>query len=314
MTYSLQNIQQIAEDIKSIKIQWATNIAKAACAIIKQEIAAQPFSSLEEGIAFFEEARSLLEKSRSTEPLLFNLMKYITYTYYQIKEENIESKKKGIIEACDKYLEWIKKNDERIVQTGAEIVKSGHKIFTHCHSSAVVKTLIEAHKQNPDIEVRNTETRPLYQGRKTSAETLAAGIKTTMITDDAAAYFIDKTVELNVDVDMLIVWCDAIKRNGNIINKVGSFGIALSAHNSQIPVYVLANLLKTDADNTVTIETRWGQEIRPEAPKWLNILNYAFDTIPAGYITWLVTEFWVIKPSEVENIIHEYYPWMTWMI
>jgi methylthioribose-1-phosphate isomerase len=75
------------------------------------------------------------------------------------------------------------------------------------------------------------------------------------------------------------------------MNKVGSFAIALSADESDMPFYVVGSLLKIDMTSTIGIEARSGTELRPEAPASLNILNYAFDLVPAKYITGIITEF-----------------------
>lgn len=139
--------------------------------------------------------------------------------------------------------------------------------MTHCHSGSVVKTLVEAHKQGKNIKVFNTETRPLYQGRKTSADLIKAGVPDTMITDDAAPFFVDNIYESDTTINMVIIGSDAIKINGNVYNKVGSFAIAMAARHSKIPVYIVGSLLKVDTENTVKIEQRSGKELRPEAPK-----------------------------------------------
>lgn len=139
--------------------------------------------------------------------------------------------------------------------------------MTHCHSGSVVKTLVEAHKQGKNIKVYNTETRPLYQGRKTSADLVKAGVPDTMIVDDSAPFFIDNIYESDIDIDMLIIGSDAIKMDGSVYNKIGSFSLALSAWHSKIPVYVVGSLTKIDTENTVKIEQRSGKELRAEAPK-----------------------------------------------
>lgn len=157
--------------------------------------------------------------------------------------------------------------------------------MTHCHSGSVIKILVEAHKQGKKIQVFNTETRPLYQGRKTSADLVKAGVPDTMITDDAAPFFVDNVYESDTDIDMVIIGSDAIRIGGEIYNKVGSFAIALAAWHSKIPVYVVGSLLKVDMENTVKIEQRSGKELRPDAPKGLKIINYAFDMVPAKMIT-----------------------------
>ena len=105
-------------------------------------------------------------------------------------------------------------------------------IMTHCHSGSVVKTLTTARDQGKKIHVYNTETRPLYQGRRTSNDLVAAGVPDTMITDDTAPFFVDNIYDSEVDIDMVIIGSDCIKLNGDVFNKVGIFAIAMAAWHS----------------------------------------------------------------------------------
>jgi methylthioribose-1-phosphate isomerase len=88
-----------------------------------------------------------------------------------------------------------------------------------------------------------------------------------MITDDAAPFFVDNLYESHIHIDMVIIGSDAIKLDGSVYNKVGSFAIALSAWHSKIPVYVVGSLTKIDTESTIKIEQRSGKELRPDAPK-----------------------------------------------
>lgn len=182
--------------------------------------------------------------------------------------------------------------------------------MTHCHSGSVVKVMQEARNRGTKFEVINTETRPLYQGRITAQDMLHIGIPTTLITDDMAPYYIDRTINDTPKVDMFIIGCDAIKPNGNVINKVGSFGIALSAYNSGIPVYVVGSLTKYDAEDKIAIELRDGAEVWPEAPRGLNIVNFAFDTVPAKFITGIISRYGVIQTQQLPDIVAKNYPRM----
>ena len=133
----------------------------------------------------------------------------------------------------------------------------------------------------------------------------------TMIVDDAAPFFVDNMYESHVKVDMVIIGCDNIKIDGSIYNKIGSFAIALSAWHSKIPVYVVGSLIKVDMEKKVEIEKRSSKEVRPEAPKGLEIINYAFDMVPAKFITGIITEFGIIKPKDLKKAVKKYCPWMT---
>jgi translation initiation factor 2B subunit (eIF-2B alpha/beta/delta family) len=92
--------------------------------------------------------------------------------------------------------------------------------MTHCHSGSVVQTLVTAWNQGKKIHVYNTETRPLFQGRRTSTELVKAGVPNTMIVDDSAPFFVDNLYESEIDIDTVIIGCDAIKMDGGVYNKI----------------------------------------------------------------------------------------------
>jgi methylthioribose-1-phosphate isomerase len=84
----------------------------------------------------------------------------------------------------------------------------------------------------------------------------------------------------------------------------------MSARHSKIPVYIIGSLTKVDAGNNVKIERRSGKELRPDAPKGLEIINYAFDMVPAKFITGIITEYGIIKPKDIKKYVKKYYPRM----
>ena len=131
-----------------------------------------------------------------------------------------------------------------------------------------------------------------------------------MIVDSFAPYCLSREFGKEIDVALILIGCDAIKLDGSIFNKVGSFGIAATGFHTSTPVYIAGNLLKMDLSSTVIIEQRSGEEIRPNHPAGLKFLNYAFDHVPAKYITGIITEFGVIPPDEVLKVVKENYPRM----
>lgn len=314
---NMKNIQRVADDIKSIKIQWATNIAKAALEIMIQELKTKRFKTVKEFHSFVKDGSKLLMQARSTEPMLFNGMKCAiaqlkSWKVEKLKVELTDIKKlqTKVIKALKMYLLDIQWEEKIRPKIGAKIIKSGFQIMTHCHSGSVVKVLTTARDQGKKIHVYNTETRPLYQGRKTSADLIKAGVPDTMITDGSAPFFTDNLYESDVNIDVVIIGSDCIKINGDVYNKIGSFAIAMSAWHSWIPVYIVWSLTKVDTEWKVKIETRPSKELRPDAPKWLEIINYAFDMIPAKFITGIITEYGIIPPKDIRKYVKTYYPWM----
>ncbi len=309
---NLKNVEQVVQDIKDIKIQWATDIAKSAFEILFKELKTQEFKSFIEACEFTKTSMKMLEDARPTEPMLFNGMSYVyAKTQPEIEKADLKSFLKTAISASETYFNMITETAKEAIENGVWIIHYWDAVFTYCHSTSAIKTILANKKDWIDFVVFNWETRPLYQWHKTAMDFLEAGIKVTMVTDNAAPFIIDDSDPMWLDIDCIIIGCDAIKLDWNVINKVWSFWICSTAYHSKIPVYIAWNLLKTDIHDDVHIETRDSLEVWPDKPKDLEIINFAFDQIPAKYITWIITEFWIIKPSELKETIKKHYPWMA---
>ena len=311
MDEHLKVVEQIVQDIKDIKIQWATNIAKAAFEVIISESKNQKFDTKEEYLDFINLSMNILIAARPTEPMLFNGMDYIKSEIKKLKSEaNIKKCQESVIEAAQFYLNLINETAERAVLNGLWVVNEWDNVLTHCHSSSAIKTL-KLHKiKGINFKVYNTETRPLYQWRKTSADLIAAGIDTTMVVDWVAPFLMDESSGTDLMMDCVIIWCDAIKLDGGVINKVGSYSVWLSALYANVPVYIAGNLLKVDIHDKIQIERRESTEVWEDSPEWLKFLNFAFDKIPPKFIRGIITEFGIIKPRDIRKTIEEHYPWM----
>lgn len=301
---NLKNVEKITQDIKDITIQWATNIAREACKIMEHELRNQKFSDSNEVLEFFNKASQMLIDARETEPLLRNAMKYA-----KSKLKSWADTEK-IADSFNEYLSWIEKEEKIRPEIWSELIHDWDCIFTHCHSKSVIDILVKTRNNWKKIQVYNTETRPLYQWRKTSQDLVKAWVPDTMVTDDTAPFFIDNTIEKKIDVNKVFLWSDCIKPDWSTINKVWSFSIWLSARHSWIPLYIVWSLLKIDIEKTIWIEERDGKELWPEAPEWLNIINYAFDIVPAKCIAGIVTEFGVIRPENLMKEVEMRYPRM----
>ena len=160
--YKTTAIQKVADDIKTITIQGATNIAKAACTIMASEIRANSFSTYDALSDFFEQGAKLLSSARDTEPQLFNAMHYARW----ILEENatfpIPELTETLAQSFSHYLTMIEEGDHRRDHFGAALIRPMSIVLTHCHAGSVVNTLKVAN-ETKNIQVINTETRPLYQ-------------------------------------------------------------------------------------------------------------------------------------------------------
>jgi len=185
-------------------------------------------------------------------------------------------------------------------------------ILTHCHSSGVRNILKAANDEEVDFKVFNTETRPVFLGRATAKKMVEENIDVTMIIDSAAPFVVSGKSSAEFKTDLVILGSDAITINGAAVNKIGSYGISLSAFYEKIPLYIVTSLLKTKKGVynifDIPIEIRSCSEVWEDAPKGLNIVNFAFDIIPSEFITGFITEFGVLKPEEIKDAVAKNYP------
>jgi ribose 1,5-bisphosphate isomerase len=255
-----KEFNKISRDIKEIKIQGARNVAKAALK------------------AYFliptERSKRKLLKLRPTEPMLQNVLEMTgTQSHKQI-------------------LQHFEEAQEKINKHVYKLIRDKNVLFTHCHSTNVTNALIYAKKKGKKFQVYNTETRPLFQGRKTAKELRKNKIKVTMFVDSALGIALSKE-QGTKKVSKIFIGADALTKKG-VINKVGSEVIAQIAKNQDIPVYIVADSWKyTNKD--LPIEQRELNEVWDKAPKNIKIKNPAFEFVDKKYIKGIVTEFGVLK-------------------
>ena len=191
----------------------------------------------------------------------------------------------------------------RLSQLGAELIKDGFTILTHCNTGALATAgygtalgvIMYAREQGKRIKVLATETRPLLQGARITAwELKKAKIPFTLITDSMAGYFMRRG-----EVDCVIVGADRIAADGDTANKIGTYTLAVLAREHNIPFYVAAPTTTIDlslaSGEEIPIEERSPEEIThiqgvAIAPAGIKAQNPAFDITPHKYITAIITE------------------------
>ncbi|MBU2100732.1 hypothetical protein KKB11_05870 [Candidatus Micrarchaeota archaeon] len=270
-----KRFNKIVKDIKDVKIQGARNIAKKALQAYKL-------------IPTKSSKRKLLD-ARPTEPMMENVL--------DMAEETHDYKK---------ILNHFDEAQDKINKHVLKLIKNNDVVFTHCHSTNVINALIYAKKkghrsvytqraQDPKLrskgaknfEVYNTETRPLFQGRKTARELRKAGIKVTMFVDSAVGVALSGE-QGNKKPDIVFLGADALLKNG-VVNKIGSETIAKLAKQENIPVYIVADSWKF-TNKKVLMEGRKLDEVWHRAPKGIKLKNPAFEFDDGKYISGIITE------------------------
>jgi methylthioribose-1-phosphate isomerase len=197
----------------------------------------------------------------------------------------------------------------RIGEEGYELLKGCERLLTHCNAGSLATSglgtalapVYVGKERGKVFEVYVDETRPLLQGaRITALELMQAGVPATLICDNMAA-----TVMARRKVDAVIVGADRIAANGDVANKIGTYGLAIIAHAHGVPFYVAAPLSTIDPTlafgSDIPIEERDSEEVtcgmgRQTAPDGVAVFNPAFDVTPHHLVTAIITETGVVRP------------------
>jgi methylthioribose-1-phosphate isomerase len=188
-------------------------------------------------------------------------------------------------------------------------------VLTHCNTGALATAgygtalgvIRAAWEQGKRFHVYNTETRPWLQGaRLTSWELGQLGIPGTLLVDSAAGLLMRQG-----KVACVVLGADRIAANGDTANKVGTYMLAVLAHENGIPFYVAAPAstvdMGTPSGDAVAIEERPSQEVTGfggarTAPDGVHVINPAFDVTPHRYITAIITDKGVVRPPYLTTL------------
>jgi len=205
--------------------------------------------------------------------------------------------------------------NKSIGENGMQLLEDGDSVMTHCNAGALATggygtalgVFRAAKSAGKELYVIANETRPLLQGsRLTAYELEQDGFSVRIACDNAAGYLMSRGY-----VDKLVVGADRITLNGDTVNKIGTYSLALLAFYHQIPFYVAAPASTFDHDilqgEDVPIEERPDKEVNrigeiKTVPDGVGVLNHAFDITPNSIITGIITEKGVLGHPYEESI------------
>jgi methylthioribose-1-phosphate isomerase len=216
-----------------------------------------------------------------------------------------------VAEAVRIAVEDVERN-RRLGAFGAALVPEGGRVLTHCNAGALacvgygtaLGVIRAAHEQGRRPSVWVDETRPVLQGaRLTSWELDRLGVPCHLVADVMAG-----SLMASGDVDLVVVGADRIAANGDVANKIGTYGVAVLAHHHGIPFYVAAPTSTIDPATpdgaSIVVEERDPDEVLSLAgvriaPAGVDALNRAFDVTPAALVAGYVTETGVRSASQL---------------
>jgi methylthioribose-1-phosphate isomerase len=311
----IDRIEDAWDAIKQLKVRGAPAIGIAAAYGLLLGIQHATEENFDTFYEDFQKHSNYLATSRPTAVNLFWALKRMNERVLKEKEKPISSIKK----ALEDEAHLIRQEDEEVCRSIGEhaltLFHDGIGVLTHCNAGGIATAkygtalapMYLAKEKGWNIKVYADETRPLLQGaRLTTWELQQAGIDVTLITDSMAAMVMSKGW-----IQAVIVGCDRVAANGDVANKIGTYGVALLAKAHNIPFYVAAPIstidISTKTGQDIPIEERNAEEITEgfgtlTAPVGVKVFNPAFDVTPAEFITAIITEKGVLKGNYQEEL------------
>lgn len=305
-----RNYIEVADAIRNMIIRGAPAIGVAAAMGVA--LGAKESENLAADMPVICET---LAKTRPTAVNLFWAISRMKQLYLSIQHLPLEEVRARLIEEAKTVRAEDIAINEAIGRNGAPLVPDGKTVLTHCNAGAlatagfgtalgVVRAAVQMGKK---IDVFADETRPFLQGaRLTAWELQRDGIETTLITDNMAGHFLKSG-----RIGCVVVGADRIASNGDVANKVGTYGVAVLAKENNVPFYVAAPISTLDltlaSGDQIPIEERAEKEVTHVhgvhvAPEGIKVANPAFDVTPHRYVTAIITERGVAHHPFTESL------------
>lgn len=308
--------EQMRDAIRRLAVRGAPAIGIAAAMGVVLGVRERSF---EPGDSFLQAVEEVCERLASARPTAVNLFWALDRMRRRAREVAGLGREEALRALLDEALAVLEEDRaicRRIGEHGAALVPDGGACLTHCNAGGLatadygtaLAVFFKAHEQGKRFRVYVDETRPLLQGARITAwELLQAGIDTVLICDSVAA-----VVLRDHGVGAVVVGADRIARNGDVANKIGTYGVSVLARAHSVPFYVAAPTSTFDlslADGKdIPIEERPAEEVTEgfgvrTAPEGVAVFNPAFDVTPHENVAAIVTEFGLIERPNEERVV-----------
>ena len=307
----------VAKAIRTMVIRGAPAIGVAAAMGIALGMSRSKATGTKQFTTEFQKTCDLMAATRPTAVNLFWAIERMKRTFAEAAQGgcSVDELKQRLVDDAQRIHDEDIASCQAMGAHGATLVPDTANILTHCNAGALATAgygtalgvIRAAVGQGKKIAVMADETRPFLQGaRLTAWELIKDGIDTTVITDNMSA----SMMRLG-HVDLVVVGADRIAANGDVANKVGTYGVAVLAKEHGIPFYVAAPISTVDlatADGAgIPIEERNAREVTHVGssrltPEGAQIRNPAFDVTPAKFVTAIITERGIARAPYTESL------------
>jgi methylthioribose-1-phosphate isomerase len=314
---SYRTHQGVAQSISEMVIRGAPAIGAAAAfglALAARESKAQ---TVEDLLVDLQTAGATLKAARPTAVNLAWAVDRMLRCAMSPEIASAEDLRQFVLTEAQKLADEDVEINKRMAEHGAALIEDGDTIVHHCNTGALATVdwgtalgvIRTAWEQGKKIHVLVDETRPRLQGARLTAWELSQyGIPYEIISDNMSGYFMRSG-----KVQKVFFGADRIAANGDVANKIGTYMLALAAHDNGIPAYSVAPTSTVDLSlahgGLIPIEERGPEEVlniqlagEKVTPKGAKARNPAFDVTPNRLITGIVTENGVAYPPYEDNL------------
>ncbi|AMM53420.1 translation initiation factor IF-2B subunit alpha [Pyrococcus kukulkanii] len=267
------SVLSILREMREERIRGASWLAKRGAEAFLVLAREMDESLLEDAIRELKEEIVRVNPSMAS---LHNLVRFFPVT----------NDREKIIARAEEFLRRIEEAKRELASIGAQLIDPGDVIITHSLSSAVLEIFKLAKTRGKEFKVILTESAPDYEGLKLAEELESLGIDFEIITDSQMGLFCKKAT-------LALVGADMVTKDGYVVNKVGTYLLALACHENNVPFYVAAETYKfhptQKAEDVELVE-------RPLKRGKFEVRNVLFDITPWRFIRGIITELGIIVP------------------
>jgi eIF-2B alpha/beta/delta-like uncharacterized protein len=291
-------IISLIDEIRNDRVHGASQLARQAANVLRQTAESSRADTVDQ---FLLEQREVGKRLMLARPAMAPVFNIIARLLKAISDKSaamgLPSIRRFTISEADALTQESLQAVAQIARYGSELTAGNDKVLTHSYSSTVMAVLKGAFTKHRNIEVITTRSGPGHTGERIAQELGHCGIPVTFIDDTAIGLYI-------TTVDKVMVGADRICTDGEVVNGIGTYPLALAARTAGIPFYVFCETLKFDhklKGGGIDLEEKETSEVvQPERlPAEVKVQNPYFDITPLELVTGIVTENGLLEPQEV---------------
>lgn len=234
----------------------------------------------------------VLIRSQPTMAPLVNLVNAVLW-----KLESVDSPRamrQAVIASCEEFRRQLRVHEAAIAEAALPLIPDGSVIITNGRSTTVRAALLHAQRAGPRFRVICAESRPDCEGRALASELAESGIVVTLVTDALS-------VSMVRSAQLALVGADQLTREG-LVNKAGTYALALACQAHHIPLYGLCGSEKFMPPVYATPQQadRPAAQVWAEAPANVAIINQYYDQTALALLSGVVTEKGALTSEGVE--------------